>query len=432
MQVFNNNTLIFSSKRKGGYGGYDLYISVMNDEGWEEPVNLGPRINSSYDEVDPFLSRSGTKLYFSTNRVESFGGYDIYSVEYLPESRRWTSATNPGFPINSAGNDRNFSVSADGMTAIFESNRPESEGGSDLYLAYFKEQVMEQLMYTEEVSFLLNQIDSMSVDGLADERNIGVSNENDENIVKKEFVNSPLYYGGDEIIMNPANTAIMKRVKDLMIIYPELHITFSGHSSKEGMKEFDLYFSIKRSEKAAEYLIQYGISPGRIAVKGLGSNFPNTLTNGNQVNRLATKNSRRIDMAFNSVPKERLTIIDDASSVSDGFRDETFYNYKSVLSDLAYKVHIAKTKQMYKADVIREYESGIIEKGMDEDSYTYTLGIFDTYNEARNLKRELIRKGVIDAKVVPYINDRPIGIAQSELLKELYPDLIDFIEYESD
>jgi len=77
MQVFNNNTLLFTSKRSGGYGGYDLYVSVKRDGEWSVPTNLGPEINSQYDDVSPFLSKSGTKLYFSTDRIESFGGFDI-------------------------------------------------------------------------------------------------------------------------------------------------------------------------------------------------------------------------------------------------------------------------------------------------------------------------------------------------------------------
>ena len=432
LQVFNNNTILFSSQRKGGYGGYDLYVSVKREGEWEIPINLGPKINSKYDEGSPFLTKSGAKLYFSSDRLESFGCFDIYSADYNFDSNQWSVPENLGFPINSAMDDRSFSLSSDGMTAIFSSNRPDSHGGNDLYLAYFKNQVTHQLLYTEDVAFIGNEDEELLAEEGADSMDSTTAAVETEVFNKKEFINSPLYYGNDEIILNPANSSKMVRIKDLMIIYPELHIIFSGHSIKEGMREFDLYFSIKRSEKAAEYLVNNGISANRITVKGLGSNFPHTTESDNKTNRLAQKNNRRIDISFASVPEERLTIIEERPAVSEGLRDNSFVSYYNTISDLAYKIQIAKTKQIFKADVIREYSSGIIEKKYNADSYIYTLGVFDTYNQARNLKSELLRKGIIDAKVVPYINDQAINNEQIQALKDRFTDLNEYLRFESE
>jgi outer membrane protein OmpA-like peptidoglycan-associated protein len=435
LQVFNNNTLLFASKRKGGYGGYDLYISTNTDGNWGNPINLGPTINSKYDEMSPFLAKSGTKLFFSSNRIESFGGFDIYVSDFDLDNQSWTTPFNLGIPINSAGDDKKFSVSSDGMTAIFSSDRPDSYGGNDLYLAYFKDQVTEQLMYTEELPFVDNsdllgkeggETSKDSIDEVAEVRTPN------EPLIKKEFANSPLYYGNDEIILNPANMVKMVRVKDLMVIYPDVEIIFSGHSVKEGMRETDLYFSIKRAEKAADYLIKNGINPNRITVKGLGSNFPHTTQSNGQVNRLAEKNNRRIDISFSNIPNARLKILDERPSVSDGLKDPQFESYYNTISDLAYKIQIAQTKQMLKADVIREYNSGIIEKKMSEDSYTYTVGVFDTYNQARSLKSELLRKGIIEAKVIPYVHDQALNRDQVQFLKTKYDDLNDYLKFESE
>ena len=87
---------------------------------------------------------------------------------------------------------------------------------------------------------------------------------------------------------------------------------------------------------------------------------------------------------------------------------------------------------MFKADVIREYDSGIIEKEMSDDSYTYTIGVFDTYSQARNLKSELLRKGIIEAKVIPYMDDQPINNDQVEALKDTYTDLNEYLKFESE
>lgn len=434
LQVFNNNTLIFSSKRKGGFGGYDLYVSVMEDGQWNPPVNLGPEINTKYDEVSPFLTKSGTKLFFSTNRLESFGGFDIYTSDYNVKTRIWLTPKNLGVPINSAMDDRSFSVSADGMTAIFSSNRPDSFGGSDLYLAYLKNQITEQLRYTEDLYFLNEEVAIVDADTtlLQEAPNTDVVSGENDAFIKKEFLNSSLFYGSDEIILNPSNSIKMKRIKDLMIIFPEVRITFSGHSLQEGMREFDLYFSIKRAEKAAEYLLNNGIDANRITVKGLGSNFPHTTQVSGQPNRLAEKNNRRIDVVFSNVPKDRLRIIEERPTVSDGLKDDTFEMYYNTISDLAYKIQIAKTKQMFKGDVIREYNSGIVEKNINDNSYTYTLGVFDNYNQARSLKSELLRKGIIEARVVPYLNDQALNTNQIQALKDSYTDLNEYLKFETE
>ena len=433
LQVFNNNTILFSSKRKGGFGGFDLYVCVKSEGEWGVPMNLGPEVNTKYDEVSPFLTKSGTKLFFSSDRIESFGGFDIYVSDYNVSSQNWVPPQNVGIPINSTKDDRDFSVSSDGMTAIFSSDRPESFGGKDLFFAYFKNQVTVQLMYIEEVQFLKTEEEiANDIESMRTQTDSGVNSGGNEIVTKKDFINSPLYYNNDEIIINPANTVKINRIKDLMIIYPELHITLSGHSTKEGMPEFDLYFSIKRSEKAADFLVKNGIDPSRISVKGLGSNFPHTQEPNGQVNRLAKKNNRRIDISFTKIPKERLSILEERPRVSEGLKDITFENYSNTIVDLAYKIQIAKTKQMFKGDVIRQYESGIVEKNMLDDSYTYTLGVFDTYGQARILKSELMRKGILDAKVVPYINDQAINEDQIQTLKDTYTDLNEYLKFESE
>ena len=431
LQVFNNKTLIFSSKRKGGYGGYDLYVSIMRDGEWDAPVNLGPEINTRFDEVSPYLTKSGTKIYFSSDRITSFGGFDIYESIYDEDTYKWSAPDNLGVPINSARDDRSFSISSDGMTAVFSSNRPGSFGGNDLFLAYFKEQIYEQLLYTENAPFvkLEEELSSEQIETPSDEI---VRNEESQTFEQKEFIYSPLYYGNDEIILNPGNSGKMQKIKDLMIIYPELHITFSGHSLKEGMREFDLYFSIKRSEKAAEYLIKNGIDASRISVKGLGSNFPHTTFNENKTSRLAEKNNRRIDISFTNVPSNRLKITEERPSVSDGLRDVTFALYRNTISGLAYKIQVAKTKQMFKADIIRQHDTGIVEKKMSDDAYIYTIGVFDEYNQARELKSELLRRGILEAKVVPYVDNQAINNAQIQVLKDRYSDLNEYLRFESE
>jgi outer membrane protein OmpA-like peptidoglycan-associated protein len=432
IQIFNDNTMLFASKRAGGYGGYDLYVTYYSDDNWTSPINLGPEINTAYDEVSPFLAKSGTKIFFSSDRIESFGGLDIFESNYRPEAGLWGIAKNVGTPINSPMNDTNISFSFDGMTAIFSSDRIGTLGGYDLFLAYYKDQLMDQLMYTEELPFITYTQDTTAVAEVSNpEVNAPIKNTPiDKPIVKKEFYNEPLYYGSDEIIINPTNKSKLEQIKNILIVYPEVSVVLSGHSIPEGRKEFDLYFSIKRAEKAAQYLIDNGININRIKVRGLGSNFPHTKHNLTGSNKLSEKNNRRIDVSFIKVPSNRLKIVNEMPAVVEAMKDGASDDYYNTLQGLAYKIEVAKTKQMYKADVIRQYDSGAVERNMIDDEYTYTIGIFDAYSEAKRTKSTLLRSGVKDATIIPCMNDVNLSKEQVEVLKDVYPDLEEYLRFE--
>jgi hypothetical protein len=80
-----NNTMVFTSDREGGYGGYDIYYSSLTDNGsWSKPINLGENINSEYDEFRPiilnFKDTNDNIMIFSSNRPDGKGGYDLYVV----------------------------------------------------------------------------------------------------------------------------------------------------------------------------------------------------------------------------------------------------------------------------------------------------------------------------------------------------------------
>jgi len=92
----NDSVMIFSCNDPEGYGGYDLYVSQLTEEGWSEPVNLSPRINTPGDEKFPSLYRD--TLFFSSNHHVGMGGLDIF-VSRMKEDGSWGKAKNLGYPI---------------------------------------------------------------------------------------------------------------------------------------------------------------------------------------------------------------------------------------------------------------------------------------------------------------------------------------------
>jgi hypothetical protein len=101
----DGKTLYFTSNRKGTYGGLDIYKSSRDSKGeWGPAVNLGPVINSKYNEETPFITEDGKTLYFSSYGHNSMGGYDVFYSNLLDDGT-WSVPINAGYPINTPDDD---------------------------------------------------------------------------------------------------------------------------------------------------------------------------------------------------------------------------------------------------------------------------------------------------------------------------------------
>jgi len=113
----DGNTMFFSSDRKGGLGGFDIYQSTRERNGkWSKPINLGSDINTPYDEDTPNLAADGNGLYFSSQGHESMGGFDIFMSELI--GKTWTKPQNVGYPLNTPGNDLAYITKYNGQIAF--------------------------------------------------------------------------------------------------------------------------------------------------------------------------------------------------------------------------------------------------------------------------------------------------------------------------
>ena len=128
----DGQTIYFASNRPGGYGGMDIYMATKTASGgWNNPVNMGPSINSQYDEDAPFIHPDGRTLYFTSNGHNTIGGKDIFKTFNISGS--WTTPENLGFPVNTTANDNYFTLTADGSKGYFSSDRAGGSGGQDIY-----------------------------------------------------------------------------------------------------------------------------------------------------------------------------------------------------------------------------------------------------------------------------------------------------------
>ncbi len=130
----DQKTIYFSSERPGGLGGRDIYFATLQADGsWGNVKNLGPEINTKYDEDAPFVHADGKTLFFASNGHTTIGGYDIFKSEM--KSGKWQKPFNVGKPVNTPGDDKFYVVSSDGRRGYYSSEKKDGQGQQDIYMA---------------------------------------------------------------------------------------------------------------------------------------------------------------------------------------------------------------------------------------------------------------------------------------------------------
>jgi peptidoglycan-associated lipoprotein len=129
------DVLYFTSKLAGGYGGKDIWMSTYSkkDKAWGQPVNLGPSINTSGDEMYPYMADDDKTLYFSSNYHLGMGGLDIFKAEKSTDGKFTKAPENLKSPMNSAGDDFGIIFEGKKIKGYFTSNREGGKGSDDIY-----------------------------------------------------------------------------------------------------------------------------------------------------------------------------------------------------------------------------------------------------------------------------------------------------------
>jgi len=150
--TFDKTKLYFTSQREDGYGGQDIYYSKKDAKNkWQQPVNIGATINTPYDEEGIFVSLDGNTLYFSSNGHNNMGGFDIFKSEFVDGA--WTNPVNMGYPINTPDDDVFFTMAASGQRGYYSSKKKDGYGGQDLYLIAFLGAAKPMIVYEGEAHF---------------------------------------------------------------------------------------------------------------------------------------------------------------------------------------------------------------------------------------------------------------------------------------
>jgi len=130
-------SIYFESDRSGGYGNADLWVAIRatTDDEWGQSVNLGSVVNSSAQDNSPSISVDGLSLYFSSNRSGTVGNMDLWVSTRETTADDWGTPSNLGPVVNSSNADYMSHISADGLSLYFSSERPGGLGNRDLWVS---------------------------------------------------------------------------------------------------------------------------------------------------------------------------------------------------------------------------------------------------------------------------------------------------------
>jgi outer membrane protein OmpA-like peptidoglycan-associated protein/tetratricopeptide (TPR) repeat protein len=421
LTFFNDTICLFSSTRPDGYGGYDLYIAFFENGRWSQGINLGPVINSHYDERFPFLTRNGLTLFYSTNNLQSVGGFDILTTTFDPGSKTWSSPENLGFPVNSSGNETYMDVAPDGMTAFLTSDRKDGYGENDLYRVFFKEPLIAHQSISLEPTFQQFLLTSDVTQPTPPDAVAPVA--------KKEYYISHLYYEDASDILTPQNVKKLDLIVNLMLIYPQITVELSCFEVPAGQRTYSVYYSIKKNEEVAAYLQRKGITPDRIQLKGYGSSFPlATLPAGITHHPLFTRLNQRIEITLHHYEKEPVIIHLETIQVPQNMQDPAGFRFNALRHGFYYSVQIASITQILQSNNLESLDEIFIDVDPVTGHYRYMSGMVTSFQEANELHTFLMNAGFHEAEIIPYVNGLRIQPSEMAAAAQLYPDLLFFLE----
>ncbi len=340
--------LYFVSDRKGGVGGYDIWYSQLSETGWSKAKNLGPDINTPFDEISPYIHVNNQTLYIVSNGYPGYGGYDIYVLE--KQESGWTAPQNMGKPLNDHKDQYSFMVASDGALAYY--SREESKNRSRLYRIDLPENKIVRSKgnvvkgnvsdlktnplkaQVELFDLKLNKkiavVNSDSVSGeyvmvlpggseyalyvrkkgfLFHSLHFSYEEESGSEPVIKDVALIPLQQNASVVLNNlffeldkyelkPQSETELQEVVDFLNQNPGLKIEIGGHTDNSGTEVYNQHLSEKRAKSVADFLKDHQIPTTRVVIKGYGAKSP-VKPNNSDENR---QQNRRIEfkiLAYN-------------------------------------------------------------------------------------------------------------------------------------
>ena len=446
----DRKVLYFTSNRGKGYGGLDIYKSELQPNGeWGPAENLGPTINSPYNEDTPFIINDGNTLYFSSQGHYNMGGFDIFYSNKL-KNNKWSVPINLGYPINTTDDERFYSPVHKGSKAYYAHYTTGEYAKKEIYeITIIPGDIPVDIAVKGKISlqdnkpgfnttFSVYTIDTLHSDTIhmikpdlvtgeflmkVPSGNYNVAFSGEEYETKIEQVSIPENFTRSEIILNPVLVPkeitrgkyiviknilfaydsyaldreakiILEKLFSIMQQYPSLQIEVIGHTDSKGSETYNLKLSKNRSNSVINYLVYNGIKHSRFTTSAVGEREHiaiNTNPDGTD-NPEGRKFNRRVSI---KVLKSDFDLV---------IRNEVFVpEHLKFTKDLNFTIILLKSKEKLFRDYFTRYELDAlryIKPRKTFDGYLYTIGIYKQKPEALKILGKVIHLGFTEACVV--------------------------------
>jgi outer membrane protein OmpA-like peptidoglycan-associated protein/tetratricopeptide (TPR) repeat protein len=334
--------LYFSSNRTGGFGGKDIWVCHRTETGrWSEPENLGPDINTSGDESTPFIHADNQTLYFNSNGLSCYSEKpDLFVTRKLTDGK-WGKPENLGYPINTIDDEGSMIVDADGKTAYYSSDKIDTKGGLDIYTFELREdlrplktlwakgkvydnktkaglpstvvltdvntrQTVSKLQTDEDGNYLITlpvgkdyAFNVHRKGYLFYSQNYNMKNISSDSVFNVDIPLEPIEANAKVILKNvffdtkktdlkSESITELDNVVKLMNENPNMKILISGFTDNIGKPADNLKLSTGRAVAVVNYLVSKGVNNSRLSFKGFGETKPiasNNTEEGRAMNR---------------------------------------------------------------------------------------------------------------------------------------------------
>jgi outer membrane protein OmpA-like peptidoglycan-associated protein/Tfp pilus assembly protein PilF len=334
--------LYFSSNVPGGFGGKDIWVCHRNANGkWDEPLNLGPTVNTSGDESCPFIHADNQTLYFNSTGHRCYSDKPDLFVTKKIAGNKWSEAENLGYPINTIDDEGSLIVAADGKTAYYASDRNDTKGGLDIYTFELREDIrplrtlwvkgkvfdvktknglpsaveLTDVVNKETISRLQTDEDgnylvtlptgkayafNVSRKGyLFYSEHFDLSGKPPDSVYQVDIPLQPIEVNASIILKNvffdtkkttlkPESITELDNVVRLMNENPKLKVQIRGYTDNIGKPSDNLQLSLGRAVSVVNYLLGKGVKNERLSFKGYGETNPvadNKTEQGRALNR---------------------------------------------------------------------------------------------------------------------------------------------------
>jgi len=330
----DGRTLFFSSDRRGGIGGKDIWKSHLDSLSWCMPINLGEEINTEFDEVSPFIHANNISLFFASDGRPGMGGLDIFLSKN--NTNHWSLPLNLGMPLNDYANQVGFAIAPDCQRAFYSYNDrsiDQHKQGSKITVlcdyalpdslqalcpavivikgaatnAFTKKPLGVKLLVNtheetyspmtfiadDSTGFFLLVLPShlrstvlIEEDGYypkileIDTDLLRTRKDNLWNIelqpiefLKSEILKSVTFeYNSSALDTNSYDE--LRRLASYLLSHPSLRLLIEGHTDEVGNEQNNIRLSIQRAEAVIEYLSKLGVTSERLEAKGYGKTRP--------------------------------------------------------------------------------------------------------------------------------------------------------------